>query len=166
MQDKITLKNIKYAAFSSEETHCYEATVYFENKRAGIVKNDGHGGADYEYPENRDVWKAMQQYIGTLPDVETDMRDPHDPDKMFTYGQSLENICHNLVNDFLTTRDLKRLLKRKFVWQRDDGGVYECKRRPEHTVEAMQDVIAKTEPTAKLLNAMPFDKALEIYRSI
>ena len=34
---KIELKNVKYSDFASHETHCFEASVYIDGKRAGIV---------------------------------------------------------------------------------------------------------------------------------
>ena len=44
--DFVELKAIKHSAFASQETHCYEASVYFNGTRVGVVSNQGHGGAD------------------------------------------------------------------------------------------------------------------------
>lgn len=41
---KITLKGLKIAKFASEETLCYEATVYIDGKALCIASNQGHGG--------------------------------------------------------------------------------------------------------------------------
>lgn len=60
---RIQLKNVKYAAFASEETHCYEASVYFDGKKVGTVKNDGHGGCDYQYPTDKAGWAKMMKFI-------------------------------------------------------------------------------------------------------
>ena len=38
---KITLKNVKYSEFASQETYCFEATIYLDGKKAGQVRNDG-----------------------------------------------------------------------------------------------------------------------------
>lgn len=46
MTPKIILKNLKYAAFASEETSCFSATVYCDGKRLCTARNDGHGGCD------------------------------------------------------------------------------------------------------------------------
>ena len=46
MESRISLKNIKYAAFASHETHCFEATVCLDGDRACKVENDGQGGSD------------------------------------------------------------------------------------------------------------------------
>ena len=43
---KIELKNIKLAQFASQETNCYQASIYVDGKKSGTVRNDGQGGAD------------------------------------------------------------------------------------------------------------------------
>ncbi len=40
----IEMKNLKVAEFASEETTCYEATVYVDGARFCIASNQGHGG--------------------------------------------------------------------------------------------------------------------------
>ena len=44
--NKIELKNISHYARGSEETPCYNATVYVNGKKTIEVGNDGHGGCD------------------------------------------------------------------------------------------------------------------------
>lgn len=40
----ISLKSIKTDHRASQETICYSAVVYVDNKKAGVVSNDGRGG--------------------------------------------------------------------------------------------------------------------------
>jgi len=49
----LEVKNITHYARGSEETPCYNATVYINGKKAIEVSNDGHGGCDrqHTYPE-------------------------------------------------------------------------------------------------------------------
>ena len=49
--NKIELKNISHYERGSEETPCYNATVYVNGKKAIEVGNDGHGGMD-----RQDAW--------------------------------------------------------------------------------------------------------------
>ena len=42
----ITMKGLKVAEFASEETTCFQATVYVDGKRFCIASNEGHGGPD------------------------------------------------------------------------------------------------------------------------
>lgn len=59
---KIELKNLKTAEFASEETHCYEATVYVDGKRFCIASNQGHGGPDsYDCIRPRGGFKSGEQ---------------------------------------------------------------------------------------------------------
>lgn len=45
----IELKNIKVHKEMSEETKCFSADICLEGKKAGFVKNDGHGGCHTYY---------------------------------------------------------------------------------------------------------------------
>jgi hypothetical protein len=40
------LKNVKIAEWASEETTCFDATLYMNGKRIGTCGNDGHGGCN------------------------------------------------------------------------------------------------------------------------
>ena len=53
---KLEVKNISHYARGSEETPCYNATVYINGKKAIEVSNEGHGGSDRQdtYPEMLD----------------------------------------------------------------------------------------------------------------
>ena len=50
---KLEVKNISHYARGSEETPCYNATVYINGKKAIEVSNEGRGGCDMQhtYPE-------------------------------------------------------------------------------------------------------------------
>lgn len=44
---ELTLRNVKIAAHLSEETTAFTATVFIDGKKAGLARNDGHGGANF-----------------------------------------------------------------------------------------------------------------------
>jgi hypothetical protein len=46
----LELRGVKHAAFASEETACYRATLYVDGAKFCEVSNDGHGGPDNHYP--------------------------------------------------------------------------------------------------------------------
>ena len=50
---KLEMKSIKHSAFASEETYCYEGYVYIDGKKSIYVSNDGKGGSDRQYTEDR-----------------------------------------------------------------------------------------------------------------
>jgi hypothetical protein len=47
---KVELKNVKVAKFASHETTCFEASIYIDGKKAGMVWNDGQGGSNNYHP--------------------------------------------------------------------------------------------------------------------
>ena len=42
----LKLKAIKYCEFASEETFCFRANLYLNNKPFAVISNDGRGGCD------------------------------------------------------------------------------------------------------------------------
>ena len=146
-QSRITLKSIKYTAWASQETHCFQAVIYLDGKRALNVENDGRGacnnywgikdqtkaeelemltkctkyGADF-VKENRDLTMEV--------DGETiDMSDMPD-------SELLDWLIADLVNEHLCLKEMKRCLKSKITFfDTERGDVYAFKFKP--TPEAM-----------------------------
>ena len=58
---KIELKNIKYAAFASQETSCYQGTLYVNGKRFANVSNEGHGGCDSQTTSMTPIWRSFAE---------------------------------------------------------------------------------------------------------
>jgi hypothetical protein len=160
---KIELKNIKYSEFASHETSCYEATIYIDGKKAGIVENDGRGGCDNVVP-----WQLAQEidaYAKTLPPVVSKWIDP-DTGKPAEMEQTHETIFGDILIDWLHAKDLKRAMSRCVMFTREDGRVYQA-------TSMKKDALAKYLSESKLkealkakeiLNLLPFGKALEIYK--
>ena len=147
VQSRITLKSIKHTEWASQETHCFQAVIYLDGKRALNVENDGRGacnnywgiknqtkseelemltkctkyGADF-IKENRDLTMEV--------DGETiDMSDMPD-------SELLDWLIADLVNEHLCLKEMKRCLKSKItLFDTKDNGVYTFKSKP--TPEAM-----------------------------
>ena len=47
---QITVRNLKIAEFASQETLCFEATIYVDGKRFCTASNQGHGGDNEFHP--------------------------------------------------------------------------------------------------------------------
>lgn len=168
---KIELKSVKYCAFASEETMCFEATMYVDGKRFCRVRNEGHGGADMYDKINGghtgNLWDAVteldKRIRATYPSV-TFTEDVHGWDGEME--QSLECLCAELVNRHVTMRDLKNAMRHKWLFIKEPGGsIFECRRAKGQVAETMQEVIEKFHPRARLLNAMPEQEALDIWFS-
>ena len=162
---KLQLKAIKHTEWASEETHCYQASLFVDGKPVAIVSNDGHGGCDrdYDHPkfkgDYRATMKAVHDYFKTLPKT-----DPCEwmPDGM---EQQLEFWCADQVNEFLCSRELKRKFKSHVVYQRKGtDALYQTKYHP--TVTKGEWIIDKQAGmTRRILNDMPFDEALTLWKA-
>jgi len=76
---KLTLKNVKVAQFASEETTCFEATVYVDGKKFCRVSNAGKGGPNEYDPitfAERDsfsgLYAKMREYGAQIDPKATD----------------------------------------------------------------------------------------------
>ena len=142
---KLELKNIKHTAWASEETHCYQASLYVDGKPVATVSNDGHGGADRYYDHPKCVYSGRSAWCDKMQEV-------HEYFKSLPNTHSLEFWCADQVNDWLSARELKKNLKKSYVYHFADGaGMFAHKLRPASTV-------------AVVLNDMPFADALAIWK--
>jgi len=159
---KIELRNIKYSEFASEETACYQATIYIDGKKVGEVKNSGQGGCDNIYPY--EVESMINRYAKTLPVRKLGFIDPKTGEE-FECDQSAETIFGELLDDFLLKKDLTKALKSKILFLRDSK-VFETKKM---TADLIKKMLGEPSILARLnaeivLNLLPIDKALTLYK--
>ena len=161
---KLELKAIKHTSWASEETHCYQASLYVDGKPVAIVSNDGHGGCDrdYDHPkfkgDYRATMKSVHDYFKSLPKEPSEWSEDG-------FAQQLEYWCADQVNEFLSVRELKRKFKSHVVYQRKGtGALYQTKYHP--TVTKGEWIIDKQAGmTRRILNDMPFDEALALWKA-
>ena len=176
VQSRITLKSIKHTVWASRETHCFQAVIYLDGKRALNVENDGRGacnnywgiknqtkseelemltkctkyGADF-IKENRDLTMEV--------DGETiDMSDMPE-------SELLDWLIADLVNEHLCLKEMKRCLKSKITYfNTKTNGVFAFYTKP--TPEAMS--ACKKANSDKdhwvYLNDLSEQEALKIWR--
>jgi hypothetical protein len=167
---KLELKNIKHTAWASEETHCYQASLYVNGKPVAIVSNDGHGGPDRVIPHGKfspqlhsytdaggdycSVMSAVDAHFKSLP--RTDACEWM-PDGM---EQSLEFWCADQINDWLTAREFKRKLSNKTLFQKEGrAGIFGTK-----TYVTRTSTEGRWSNGIRILNDLPFDEALAIWK--
>jgi hypothetical protein len=152
----IELRNVKYAAFASEETACFSAAVFIDGKRVGEVSNDGHGGC-HRY-SSFELEDRLDAHAKTLPPIKKDWC----PEGL---QQTADILIDRALDYALMARDLKRCLKDRLVFVRD-GKVFRSKRLPPDALaQALANparALAQFKATA-LLNALPFDEALALF---
>jgi len=155
---KLELKNIKHTAWASEETNCYQASVYLDGKPLAIVDNAGRGGCDRqdEHPSFKkenfrksffDVMKDVDAYFKGLPKKQY---------TNFELDMDLELWCGEQLEKWQYSKDLKRHLK-KGSMIKDGEDVYTWKRH------LNSEVLMKHHPKAIIMNDLPFDEALSLY---
>ena len=161
---KLQLKAIKHTEWASEETHCYQASLFVDGKPVAIVSNDGHGGCDHEYDhpkckgDYRATMRAVHEYFKSLPNEPSEWSEDG-------FAQSLEGWCGDQVNEFLSSRELKRKFKSHVLVQlKYKEGIFQTKYHP--TVTKGEWIIDKQAgETRRILNDMPFDEALAIWKT-
>ncbi len=160
---KIELKNIKHSEFASQETNCYQATIYIDGKRVGTVENAGHGGCDNVHP-----WQVAQQidaYAKTLPKTVCSFIDP-ETGKPAEMEQTHETIFGDILTSWLMSKDLKRLMSKRIVFVKEDGNVYETKalKADQLKLNLNQSRLPEMLKAKTILNLLPFEQALTIYK--
>ena len=160
---KIELRGIKYSAFASQETLCYEASIYIDGVRVGTVDNDGRGGSDNVHPW--EVAERIDEYAKKLPKFTCEWIDK-ETGKPGEIHQNHEIIFGELMNDHLIKKDLKGFLASKIVYT-SDGKLYATNAK---TASELKIALAKPDLKQQLkadliLNLLPFDEALQTFRS-
>ena len=167
----LEVKNLSHYARGSEETPCYNATVYINGKKAIEISNDGHGGMDRQdsYPEVLDFHPTKR--IVTLAnewcvkkfgqDSFTYMSDGKE--ETCSYDLDLEHYCHKVLYDWLDTKSLKKDMKAKYLFV-EKGQLMAYKRIANDTETSFKHFFEKNHPNQKCLNFLPFDDALKLYK--
>ena len=162
---RITLKSIKYSEFASQETSCYEANLYFDGKKVGIVSNQGCGGCDDQHFDSPEAEAEVEAYIKTLPQWKHEYESQGQLVKL-AGDTTLETVCGDILNTWLAAKDLKKILSKSVLALADDGELYTYKVGKPNKARVMELVerVMKLPGTKKVLNLLPFDEALKHYR--
>lgn len=197
MKPTVILKNLKYAAFASEETHCFEATVYVDGKRFCIASNEGHGGPDrYDaLPPKSGSWSSGEECGAARREVEENIHNvglranpkskrlyddakaeavdfdwdegDYDAHMLKDPGHTTWAVFEHLVGAALTEglcrKDMRGAFRRKWLYKKTDGQLYECVKKPADTVANMSEQLKKAIPGSVLLNGLPEAEALAIW---
>ena len=167
--DKIEMKNISYYKRGSEETPCYNATVYVNGKKAVEVSNDGHGGSDrqHTYPQCAFNLREINDWcINTFGKSTWEYGG-----KTYSTDLDLEHYCHEELYNWLDAKELKKELKKNYVCvekdkMKDEEFLVTWKRKGNHTDDYFKNFLKTDYPhmVEKCLNFMPFDQALKLFK--
>ena len=172
----LEMKSIKHFASGSEETYCYTAVVYLDGKPFAHVSNDGHGGSDRVHHHEKSplikvkgAWRKkydeIEKYFASLPKTDVGVYDfrPEGFDQTFEYW------CHDQVSNFLTKKDMKRLMNRCVVAQiKEDGELRVCQwNKPKGKPDwLLKEMIKKEYEDVTILNDLSEADALDIWRTV
>ena len=163
----LEVKNISHYERGSEETPCYNATVYINGKKAIEVSNEGHGGMDrqHTYPdiEERGLVQKANEWCVKKFGKKSFTYQSNGGEKECTYDMDLEHICHEELYKWLDTKLLKKDLKKQYIFI-EDGHLMGYKRTPKHNDEMFKKFFEKNHPNQKCLNFLPFDDALKLFK--
>lgn len=168
----ITVRNLKYAAFASEETHCFEATVYVDGKPFCKAKNDGHGGCDMYWSikrgekghavydqiaevdkrikkERADEWKTTTRADGST----------------FEHGPDFECAVSDAVAEALYLKDMKGAFRKNTLFTTPaKKGIFQYSNGRDDSATMTAFILGKN-PDAVILNNLPEAEALVIFKS-
>ena len=156
----LELKNIKFSEWASEETNCYQASLYCDGKPLAIVSNEGKGGADNQYRHSAfkkenfrksffDMLTEIDDYFKGQP-----KKKYNDFELNFELNMDLELWCSEQVERHLQAKDLKRKLKKGSVIKQFKKVIFW-----KHHLDT--EFLKMHYPKAIILNDLPFEKALD-----
>jgi hypothetical protein len=144
---KIELRKVCYSKALSQETSAFTAEVWVDGKKRGDARNDGHGGTTLVNPFS--LRQEIEEHAKTLP--------PLPPSKYFPKESPMDAdlLLGTLLEEHLLAKDLRSALKKKVLFTRADGKLYQLR--------------GTTRPAnlgaGKILNDMPFEEALKVYKT-
>lgn len=107
---EIEIKGLRTNKAFSEETTCYQATIYVDGKAAFAASNDGHGGCDF--------YRPLPGYDGPSEKEISDWLKAN-KEPMVSHGMTLEYDLELFVGELIEAIDrqktLARMLKSKIV---------------------------------------------------
>ena len=165
----LEVKNLSHYARGSEETPCYNATVYINGKKAVEVSNDGHGGSDrqHTYPESGFRLQDIDKWCVKKFGQET----WEYGGKTYSTDLDLEHYCHQELYNWLDAKELKKELKKKYLCIDEDKVedkqfLVAWTRKGNHMDDYFKNFLKKEQPhmVDKCLNFLPFDDALKLFK--
>lgn len=164
LKQNIKLKNIKICNWQSEETYCFQAKVFYNDKPFAYVSNDGHGGSnDYSIiePNTQKDFDNLNELIGKSypkPFEDSDMQ------------YCLECLIGDLLNEYLDNKEKEKLKKylinrfKKNILYLKNNSLMVCKFKNKKDIGMKElDYFFKMNPNAICLNLLPINKAIETY---
>ena len=167
----ITLKNVKFSEWASEETHCFQATIYMNGKRAMKVANDGKGAPNQYYHTSGQTSLSFEKYFDRAIKIGEDyIKDSREEgweewiNKLAGTSELLDWLVSDLLNEYLTLKEMRAKMKNKTIFfDTKKEKVFQYNQKP--TPEALA-VYRKEQVHALFFNNIPEAEAFYYWRKI
>jgi hypothetical protein len=160
----IQIKNVKEVKELSEETICFTASLYVDNKKVGTVSNRGYGGDNDYHFDQESIYNELNEWCKkNLP-------------KWKFEGEELDTDLDihigNLLNKHYNDSVLKRFLNKNIVVKDDtckgsQTFVYskkKCGITNDNYMDACKQIMEQFDNTNPvILNLVPYELAYELY---
>lgn len=162
---KVELISVKYAEFASEETPCFHADIYIDGEKAGTVGNEGRGAANRYWPPV--IKEQLDGYAKTLPNKICEWLDEK-TGKPQVLEQDADLLVDSLLDEWLLRRDLKRTFAKRILFTKKGcPGIFETEPfQKARLMSLLADInlMSKIKGCEKILNLLPIDEAVTLYR--
>jgi len=154
---KIEIRNLKFSAFASQDSNCFQGTIYIDGKKEGDVRNDGHGGSPIFNPPS--LTRKLAEHAATLPHICV-------LDRLIPVTASY--LIEDMVEKMLRERDLKkRLTKHVMFTIAGKAGVFQLRAMKADVLRTTLEnkaLLAKL-GADKILNLLPLEEALVVFKA-
>ena len=133
--------------------------------RITAVSNDGYGGSDRQYTEDRVPHTIIREVDEWCKENLPKWKMSSDGDDAEEYDTDFEMWCHNQVHLWLRSKELKRLLNKDKIVYVKDNDLYTWKSKNIKKISGVHinNFKIHNKDIKIILNDMPFDKALKTY---
>ena len=167
----ITLKNVKFSEWASEETHCFQATIYMNGRRAMKVSNDGQGGPNqYYHTSGQSPEEFKRRFERAIILGENYIKDSREEgweewiNKLAGTSELLDWLVSDLLNEHLALKEMRANMKTKIVfYDKKKQTVFNYMHKP--TPESL-DYFRKKNSDALFFNDIPEAEAFYYWRKI
>jgi hypothetical protein len=102
---KIQLKSVKHYPSMSQETECFEASVYVDGKKVGFISNDGQGGSN-DWRLDKDAEAQIKAHVDSLPSESLTFSG-----KTHEFKIDMDYFFSNLLSQYLKEKEAAKLEK-------------------------------------------------------
>jgi len=106
---RLSLTAIKICKWASEETMCFTANICLDGKKAGDVRNSGHGGCHEMHFSNNDALELLKSEAERMPDYEF-------------HGMTLSVDIEEIIDILIAEFEAYKHAKKYFTFINDDEG--------------------------------------------